>query len=988
MLAVVSLGDGMRAYPTSLAAASAATRDHVRAAIERVSALTLEPDARVGSVLIYGPEGYQSAELLRESIRFLEDWTLVVGVAVERERMTDWSFIETLNLSLARFGVQVVTPLSFPGSPDDPVAVGRNLAKALAVIEAPVCVVVENVHLADEKSADAIRLGMRRHGKQPQMMLMSTETLVNPSEQQLRGLAQSRPEHNVMVRLPALSPSDVQELAVERAGRPLAGRVARQFVADTEGNPTLVTGLFEAFQGELVAAPHPAAIDLERARIVPLLPRQQAAFDAASPGTRTAAEIVAVLREPTAIAAVNRVAAWLGVTETFGAFDLDAAERAGLIRFVEDAAVPTVAPPTRVAGDCIAAGVAIERRREIHAAAADVLTGLTVLRHRIGAMAAEDTTLVADLIDGALTRAAVGDSERAVSLALSAVQLASPGAEYEKALLTVGTLALRMHEHQRVGQLKGELAALPQSQLRDAILADLEVLAGNREAGIERAQAVIDAPGRSAAVRALRAHAAAMLPLYDAINEHHELVAEHVVRARRILADAPAQASEVEPELRWLVRPGENELWLTAWELVAAARLRDSERLADRMARLDLLLRVTPDSPAAVDAIVYQARTLLYAGRVTDAANRLHRAIRVAPGFPDSWLKHTALTMHAHVLFLTGDWDSAVVTGRRALESAFDDPYRATLPTAYAVSGLVAAARGGVDEVLRVERLIGLLPPSGGGAVPYDPDLPDLMRAELAAALGDPLAQLQATETARTATRRGSAWTWLPLHLDALLALGRTSEALGIAAEALAGQTPWNRSPHAVSRLRARIALATGELEQAIALYSGIVKSQTAVGQPFLLARDRVDFASALSAAGDVQQSLEQLELAAATFRALKAGTYLMRTLERTEELAALADPAARADPGPASDQTGGALAELTSREREVAVAVASGLTNREVAEQLYVSVTTVNFHVRNILAKLSLSSRRELRTILQGSGERGPKGRRKPRDDGGPVRS
>ena len=38
-------------------------------------------------------------------------------------------------------------------------------------------------------------------------------------------------------------------------------------------------------------------------------------------------------------------------------------------------------------------------------------------------------------------------------------------------------------------------------------------------------------------------------------------------------------------------------------------------------------------------------------------------------------------------------------------------------------------------------------------------------------------------------------------------------------------------------------------------------------------------------------------------------------------------------------------------------------MTNKEIAEHLYVSVTTVNFHVRNILAKLRLSSRRELRS-------------------------
>ena len=39
-------------------------------------------------------------------------------------------------------------------------------------------------------------------------------------------------------------------------------------------------------------------------------------------------------------------------------------------------------------------------------------------------------------------------------------------------------------------------------------------------------------------------------------------------------------------------------------------------------------------------------------------------------------------------------------------------------------------------------------------------------------------------------------------------------------------------------------------------------------------------------------------------------------------------------------------------------------MTNKEIAERLYVSVTTVNFHVRNILSKLGLRSRRDLRSL------------------------
>jgi non-specific serine/threonine protein kinase len=51
----------------------------------------------------------------------------------------------------------------------------------------------------------------------------------------------------------------------------------------------------------------------------------------------------------------------------------------------------------------------------------------------------------------------------------------------------------------------------------------------------------------------------------------------------------------------------------------------------------------------------------------------------------------------------------------------------------------------------------------------------------------------------------------------------------------------------------------------------------------------------------------------------------------------------------------------LTAREIEVAALVARGLTNRKIAEQLYLSVRTVDVHVDHILTKLGFHSRTEL---------------------------
>lgn len=67
------------------------------------------------------------------------------------------------------------------------------------------------------------------------------------------------------------------------------------------------------------------------------------------------------------------------------------------------------------------------------------------------------------------------------------------------------------------------------------------------------------------------------------------------------------------------------------------------------------------------------------------------------------------------------------------------------------------------------------------------------------------------------------------------------------------------------------------------------------------------------------------------------------------------------ADPGPGDDAQVQRAAVLTPREREVAVLLAEGLTNGQLAERLYISPKTAAVHVSNILAKLGLSSRAEI---------------------------
>ena len=65
----------------------------------------------------------------------------------------------------------------------------------------------------------------------------------------------------------------------------------------------------------------------------------------------------------------------------------------------------------------------------------------------------------------------------------------------------------------------------------------------------------------------------------------------------------------------------------------------------------------------------------------------------------------------------------------------------------------------------------------------------------------------------------------------------------------------------------------------------------------------------------------------------------------------------------------------VTSREVDVLVLVATGLSNREIAERLVLSLRTVETHVEHLLATTATANRRELGRLAGAAGEPDPPG-------------
>lgn len=205
-----------------------------------------------------------------------------------------------------------------------------------------------------------------------------------------------------------------------------------------------------------------------------------------------------------------------------------------------------------------------------------------------------------------------------------------------------------------------------------------------------------------------------------------------------------------------------------------------------------------------------------------------------------------------------------------------------------------------------------------------------------------------------------------------LLAEARTSEALAALRIALAGQGPLARSRLIPATVE--VALIAGETTFAGVLATELEATAARFATPGLIASAAQARAALHAAAGEYAASVRLLEDAARIYReqrhrhATARVHELLATVHRRlgeTDRADAAEATARAmyqRLGAAADLARMAAdarpAGLTAREVEVLVQVSAGLSNKEVAQVLFISDKTVSRHLASIFTKTQVGSR------------------------------
>jgi DNA-binding CsgD family transcriptional regulator len=351
-------------------------------------------------------------------------------------------------------------------------------------------------------------------------------------------------------------------------------------------------------------------------------------------------------------------------------------------------------------------------------------------------------------------------------------------------------------------------------------------------------------------------------------------------------------------------------------------------------------------------------------GRLSDSERHLARAEALGRRTGQTYLDGSLLTVLANAQCRLGKLRTALVTLERVARRHEELGEHGGNPSEEAVAANLRAAtlywrdEPGDAERTRVEVKRAL-------AIASDSSTTWAMavrcfHAEMVLFTGDPpRARSLLLETAGEDLSRITPWRrprWCDTLAEAALALGDSTDAEHWAA--IAESAPQQPSTLRAFALRAGMwaHAARGEYEAALTRAREAVREFTARGERIEVCRTLLAASEFALSAGHTQLVAGWLDRVALLAEQCGSTRLTTEAARYRSLLVTLAD--AQSDPGSGS-------APLTAREREIANLVSTGMTNTAIAEKLFLSVRTVESHLRQIYRKLDVPNRAALTRAL-----------------------
>ncbi|HEX3608031.1 MAG TPA: AAA family ATPase [Candidatus Dormibacteraeota bacterium] len=901
--------------------------DLLRAALE---------DVRSGSprvVLLEGAPGMGKTALLR---RFLAEAT---GVRVLRaggeheEHLLGYGVVDQLARSaqVPLTGDLAALGRSASHSPEA-FTVGAALVDLLGSLQehGPVAVVVDDAQWADRASLLALLFALRRLQADRVLALVAIrDEDVADLPQGLRRLVAG--ERGTTLRLRGLDAGELQELAAGTIDECLPVELAQQLRDHSGGNPLHIRALLEELPLERLRRASDAPLPSPRSFSVQVLSR----LAGCPVDTRRLVTAASVLGLQCPLRLAQRLA---GIGDPLIA--LEGAMSARLLELRELENEHVIAFPHALTRAAVYHDIGPARRASLHLSAAELIGDESAsLYHRSAAAFGEDETLAGDLAGYATREAERGATPRAAAAMMRASRLSPAGERRERRLLESVDLLLIGGEVARAAAYAGEVRACADGPYPRYLLGRLAFHSGHPVEGERLLLAAWEARD-AGGDRQLASKIASDIAL---VLVRRSRGPELVTWARRALAAAAGTSQQLAP-----------------WHMLAYG-LTYAGRAEEGLSEIAFLPQ-RPRDLGAEDVQPLYARGLMrfmtddLAGACADFTALVPAAARWGPFM----MQFATICFLGAVEYRLGAWDDAIAHATLATSLCEDADHVWTLSWTHATAvaplagrGDAAAAQSHADAAARYARL-----------VEDDNSVADvsIARAQIAAARADHEAVVDALLPVQCLPERegidepGGRWPWQELLAEALIGLRRLDEAEAVLVpfEERAAARGRRSAMANAARVRGNLEAARRRSTAAAEAFCAGHEHAAAVTIPFDVARLDAAHGRFLRRLGKRAAAVARLKAARDGFVALGARPYL----EAVDRELAVAGVTSAADGA-------GVRASLTPQEVAVARRVAQGLSNREVAAQLVVSVNTVEFHLKNIYSKLEVGSRGQLAARL-----------------------